>query len=158
MRTAHHRARLVKATLGTATLALTGLIVSLTPAPARAQAPAGDASKQTATQFYMAYRAAFEKAKAVEEILPYMAEKNRKQVEATPKGERVKMFEFIKMMSGAITGVKVTKEARSPDGGATLTVEGMDESDKANKKKSTGTVEVVKEGGAWKLGGESWKS
>jgi hypothetical protein len=146
MRTAHHRVRLV-----TATLVFAGLIC-LAAAPARAQAPAGNA-KQTATQFYMAYRAAFDKAKRVEDILPYMAEKNRKQVESTPAGERTKMFEFIKMM-GTLTGVKVIKEARTPDGGATLTVEGTD----SDKKKATGTVEIVKEGDAWKLGGESWKS
>src|SRR5262245_56171580 len=98
MRTAHHRVRLV-----TATLVVTGLIASLTAAPARAQAPAGDAAKQTATQFYMAYRAAFDKAKSIDDVLPYMAEKNRKQVESTPKGERAKMFELIKMM-GTLTG------------------------------------------------------
>jgi Domain of unknown function (DUF4878) len=148
MRTALPRVRLV-----TATLVLAGLMASLTGAHARAQAPAGDAAKQTATQFYMAYRAAFDKAKSIEEVLPYMAEKNRKQVESTPKAERAKMFEMIKMM-GTLTNVKVIKEARTPDGGATLTVEALD----ADKKKATGTVEVIKEGGAWKLGGESWKS
>lgn len=148
MRTAHHRARLVMATL-----ALAGLIVSLTAAPVRAQAPAGDASKQTASQFYMAYRAAFDKAKSVEDLFPYMAEKNRKEAEATPAAERKKMFQMIKMM-GALTNVKVIKEARSPDGGATLTVEGT----QSDKDKATGTIEIVKEGGAWKIGSESWKS
>ena len=148
MRTAHHRGRLV-----TATLVLAGLLVSLTAAPARAQAPAGDAAKQTATQYYMAYRVAFDKAKSVEELLPYMSAKNKKEMEATPKAERAKMFEFIKMV-GTLTDVKVIKETRTPDGGAKLSVEGID----SDKKKMTGTVDVIKEGGAWKIGGESWKS
>ncbi len=38
--------------------------------------------------------------------------------------------------------------------GATLTVDALD----PDKAKTTGTIEVVKEGTAWKLGKESWKS
>jgi hypothetical protein len=120
-----------------------------------AQAP--QAKAQTATQFYMAYRAAFDKATKIEDILPYMAEKNRKQAEATPKADRDKMFGVIKMM-GALTDLKVTKEEHSPDGGAILSAEGMAPSlsDDAKKEKQTGKITIVKEGGAWKLGEEDW--
>jgi len=116
---------------------------------ALAQQPA-----QTASQFYMKYRAAFDKAKTVDEILPYMAKENRSQVEATPAADRAKMFEMIKMMN-TLTAVKIVKEERATDGtGATLTVEGMD----TDKKKNTGKVTVVKEAGEWKVGKESWSS
>ena len=57
-------------------------------------------------------------------------------------------------MMGQLTGVKVVKEDRAPDGSATLTVEAMD----ADKKKTSGKVIIMKEGGDWKLGKESWSS
>jgi hypothetical protein len=127
------------------------LLVMLAGAATFAQQPAG--GQQTASQYYMAFRAAFDKAKTLDEVLPYMAAKNRAQVEATPAADREKMFGMIKIMN-TLTGVKVIKETRNPDGGATLTVEGVD----GDKNKSAGTVDVVKEGGAWKIGQESWKS
>lgn len=113
-----------------------------------AQAPAAG----SASEFYMKYRKVFDAAKKVEDLLPYMSAETKKQVESTPPGERGQMFEMIKMF-GAITNVKIVKEAPSPKG-ATLTVEALD----PDKAKTTGTIEVVKEGPAWKLGKESWKS
>jgi hypothetical protein len=144
MRNAH------QARLATVTLALAGVMVSLAGVATHTQAPAP--AQQTATQFYMAYRAAFDKAKSIDELFPYLSSKNREEAEATPAADRAKMFEVIKMM-GALTDVRVIKEARTADG-ATLTVEALD----SEKKKATGTVEIVKEGGAWKVGKESWKS
>jgi hypothetical protein len=126
------------------------LIVTFAATAAFAQkAPAS----QTASQFYMAYRAAFDKATKLEEILPWMASKNRAQAEATPAADRAKMFGMVKIMN-ALTDVKIVKETRTADGGATLTVTAVD----ADKKKATGTVDVIKEGGEWKIGQESWKS
>ncbi len=115
-------------------------------APVAAQAPAG----QTASQFYLEYRKVFEKAKKIEELLPMMSAETRKMVESTPPADRVQMFEIVKMM-GALTSVKITKEAKT-DKGATLTVEALD----SDKAKTTGTIEIVREGNAWKLGKESW--
>jgi hypothetical protein len=126
------------------------LLVVLSAAALNAQAPA--AAQKTATQFYMEYRAAFDKAKKIEEVLPYMAAANRKEVESTPPAERVKMFEMVKAFN-VVTNVKVLKEERTANG-ATLSVEGIDE----DKKKATGTVRIIREGGAWKLEGESWKT
>ena len=115
-----------------------------TPAPQKAQ---------TASQFYVSYRQAFDKAKKIDDLLPYMAEKNRKQVAATSAADRAQMFGMMKTM-GAITDLKVLKEDRQPDGSAVLTCEGMD----GDHKKSTGKVVIVKEGGEWKVGDESWSS
>ena len=116
--------------------------------PARGQAPA----KGSASEFYLQYRKAFDAAKSIDDVMPFMAAKNRMMVEQTPKAERADIFEMIKMM-GAITNVKIVKEASTAEG-ATLTVEAVD----ADKAKTTGTVEIVKESGAWKLGRESWSS
>lgn len=110
------------------------------------------AQTKTASQFYMDYRTAFDKATKIDDVLPYMSKQRADEVAATPADERAKMFEMIKMM-GALTEVKILKEAKTPEG-ATLTVEALD----PEKKKTTGTVKVIKEGDAWKLDGESWKS
>ena len=110
------------------------------------------AQSKTASQFYMDYRTAFDKASKIDDVLPYMSKQRADQVAATPADERAKMFEMIKMM-GAITDVMILKEAKTAEG-ATLTVEALD----PDKKKTTGTVKVIKEGGAWKLDGESWSS
>ncbi len=108
------------------------------------------AQQQTATQFYMEYRAAFAKATKIEDLLPYMAKKRVDQINETPAADRAQMFEMIRMMDDN-TEVKVLKETKTPTG-ATLAVEGTN----GSKKKSTGTATVVKEGGAWKLDGEQW--
>lgn len=114
---------------------------------------------QTATQFYVAYRAAFDKATKIDDLFPYMAAKNVKQAEATPKDDRDKMFGLMKMM-GALTDLKVLKEEHAADGSIVLTVEGFAPSfsDSAKKEKTSGKVTITKEGGAWKLLEENWKS
>jgi len=111
-----------------------------------------EAQAQTGTQFYMEYRKAFDAAKKVEDLFPYMAAKTKAEVNSTPAKERADMFELIKMM-GTVTNVKVTKETRAGEG-ATLNVDALDSEKKATK----GTITLVREGGAWKLAGESWSN
>jgi len=101
----------------------------------------------TATQFYMTYRAAFEKAQKIEELLPFLVAKNRQEVEKTPAEERVKFFMMMKMFGG-MTDVKVVKTTKTGNG-EMLAVEGT-----TDGKKQTCNVEIVNESGAWKLGGE----
>jgi hypothetical protein len=117
-------------------------------------ATAAPPATQTATQFYMAYRAAFEKATKIEDVLPYMSAENRKQVESTPAADRDKMFGMIKMMD-THTKVKVLREDRQTDGSVLL---GVSAYDTDQKQDVTAKVTIVKEGGAWKLGKESWTS
>jgi hypothetical protein len=104
---------------------------------------------QTASDFYMSYRTAFDKATAVEELLPLMSKAVRAKVEATPKEERAKMFEFLKEMS-KMSGVKIVKETKNADG-VMLTVEGVQD-----KEQRVGQIQIVKEDGKWKMGRESW--
>jgi hypothetical protein len=115
-----------------------------------ALAPPVAAQTQTASQFYLSYRAAFDKAKKIDDLFPFMVKKNIDQVNQTPPADRAKMFEMMKMM-GALTEVKVVKETKTATG-ATLDVTALD----PDKKPTKGSVEIVKEGAAWKLGGESW--
>jgi hypothetical protein len=121
------------------------LLVSLVAQPAPAQT-------ETASQFYMRYRTAFDVAKKIEDLTPFLSKKSLDMVNATPAAERPKFFEMMKMM-GSITDVKILKETKTADG-AMLAVEAMD----PDKKKTNGKVEIVKEGGDWKLGSENWSS
>ena len=113
---------------------------------------AAQTPKQTATEFYTAYRAAFQKAKAIEDLAPLQSKEIKAEIESTPAAERPKMFEFVKEMSKSMTNVKVVKETKTPEG-VTLTVEAMD-----GTEKMTGQVKVVNEGGTWKMGRESWSN
>jgi len=132
------------------------LAVALLASAALAQAQ--PAKPQTASQFYLAYRAAFDKAAKIEDLYPFLAAKNLKQAQDTPKADRDKMFQVMKLM-GSLSDVKVTKEEPTADGGAVLTAEGLgtDLGDETKKVKQTGKITVIKEGGAWKVGEENWK-
>ena len=121
-------------------------IVLFATASLLAQAPT-----QSASDFYMQYRKAFDAAKKIDDVLPFMSADTTKQIMATPPAERGQMFEMIKMM-GALTNVKITKETRTATG-ATLTVTALD----SDKKNTTGTIDIVQENGKWKIGQESWK-
>jgi len=104
------------------------------------------------SDFYLQYRKAFDAAKKIEDVLPFMSADTTKQIQATPPAERGQMFEMIKMM-GALTNVKITKETKTANG-ATLTVNAID----SDKKPTVGTIDIVQESGKWKLGKESWSS
>jgi Domain of unknown function (DUF4878) len=106
----------------------------------------------SASDFYLQYRKAFDAAKKIEDVLPFMSAETTKQIQATPPAERGQMFEMIKMM-GVLTNVEITKETRSANG-ATLTVTALD----SDKKNTTGTIDIVKENNAWKIGRESWST
>jgi hypothetical protein len=128
-----------------ASLVASFLFLSLVAQPALAQT-------ETASQFYMRYRAAFDQAKKIEDLTPFLSKKSLDMINSTPAAERPKFFEMMKMM-GSITDVKILKETKTADG-AMLAVEAMD----PDKKKTNGKVEVVKEGSDWKLGSENWSS
>jgi Domain of unknown function (DUF4878) len=110
------------------------------------------AAAASASDFYLQYRKAFDAAKKIEDVLPFMSADMTKQIQATPPAQRGEMFDMIKMM-GTLTNVKIVKETRTGNG-ATLTVNALD----SDKKNTVGTIDIVKENGAWKLGKESWSS
>ena len=113
-----------------------------------APALAGAEQAQSGTEFYQAYRKAFAKAQKMEDLLPMMAANRRAQMEKTPADERTMMWGMLKEMTAAQGDVKVLKETPTASG-AELAVQAKD---------GVGTVTLVKEGGAWKLDKESWKS
>ncbi len=117
--------------------------------PAAAQ-PA--AAYKNGSEFYLAYRVAFDKAISIDELLPWVAKGRAAQIAKAPPGERKEAFEMIKMFDDR-TNVRVIKETPSA-AGAELQVEGISAE---SKGKATGVIMLVKEGSAWKIERESWK-
>ena len=78
----------VRATVGLALAAVVAL--SLGAVTAQAQKP------QSGTEFYLAYKAAFDKATKIEDIYPFMAASRLAEMKATPAEDRKMMFEMIK--------------------------------------------------------------
>jgi hypothetical protein len=134
------------------------LLTSVAWPHAQGTRPAPSApSPQTASQFYLEYRAAFDRAKKLEDILPFMTAQKRQQAEAMPAVVRDLGLESMKATK-AVTGVKILKEESTPTG-VTLTVEGVRPTQRKTGVATIakGTVTIVKEGGAWKIATESWR-
>lgn len=129
-----------------AVAAMLALAVSL---PAFAQ-PA--AAYKNGGEFYLAYRVAFEKAKSIDELLPWIANVRREQIANAPAQEKKDGFEMIKTFD-TYRDIKVVSEKPTANG-AELQVEAV--SGEA-RQKATGNISLVKEGGAWKIDTESWQ-
>ena len=104
------------------------------------------------TKFFMDYRAAFQKANAVEELFPFMSQEKISLVEKTPKADRIQMFELMKMMD--MKDVKVTKETKTATG---YTLEATGDGGMGGGP-SKGIITIVRENGKQKLDEESWKN
>ena len=109
-------------------------------------------AQTTASEFYLQYHKALMSAKKIDDIFPFVSEKTKKQMLATPADQRSMMFEMMQEMS-MMSGLKVVKETRT-DTGATVTVEGVGD----DKSKSTGTITLVTENGGFKIDRESWST
>ena len=108
--------------------------------------PTGEGAK-----FYAEYRAAFAKAKAIEDVLPYLSKGQVEMGDKTPKEDRTKMFGLMKAMD--VKDVKVGKESKT-DTGYVLEAVGKGVLSPGDAK---GTINIVREGGKLKLDKESWK-
>ena len=109
-------------------------------------------AQASASDFYLQYHKALMSAKKIDDIFPFVSEKTKKQMLATPADQRGMMFEMMQEMS-KLASLKVTKETRT-DTGATLTVQGTGD----DKTTSTGTITLVTENGGFKLDRESWST
>ena len=103
---------------------------------------------KTPSQTYMEYYAALQKAKKIDDILPFMTAARRKEAASMPADMKDGMIGMIQEM-GIQPGFKIVKEDKTATG-ATLMLEG----DKS-KAKTNVTVTMVREAGAWKIEKES---
>ncbi len=112
---------------------------------------AGAQAAGEGAKFYAEYRAAFAKAKAIEDVLPFLSKKRIEMVDQTPREDRPKMFGLMKAMD--VQDVKVLKESKT-DTGYVLDAVGKGGMGPGEAK---GTITIVREGGKLKLDRESWK-
>lgn len=113
---------------------------------------AAQGAAQTATEYYLAYRAALAAATSIDDLKPWHSRATRAKMDATPRDEAAMMFDIVKLLSD-VTDLKVVRETTT-ETGVTLFVEAVD----AEKAKATGEVFLVREDGGWKLERERWKS
>jgi hypothetical protein len=102
------------------------------------------------SEAFMRYHQAFDQAKTVEEILPYMAREPRAKIEATDPKERARDFEILKMLQ-EVVDVEVVKEDVAGDK-ATLEAKGI----AGSGGTSRGTITLVREPEGWKVQKEKW--
>ena len=133
--------------LGAALLLATALLSAATPARA-----AGDAAKSDQAKVYAAWVKAVKSGdvaawkKVVPADAPPQLEAQAKEMKKTPK----EILEFLGSMSpdeSTVTGLKVDGTK------ATLSITGKT---KGEPKPSYGKVQMIQEGGAWKVGQQSW--
>lgn len=117
-----------------------------------AQGNASGADATSATSFYMQYRTAWNEAKSMDTVFPYLVKQVRTEYDATPQPQRQPMFDAMKT-AGALRDVKVVRETKKGDAFALdLTATTRD------NKPAKGVAEIVIEDGAMKVKSEHWTS
>jgi hypothetical protein len=106
------------------------------------------APAKTPTQSYLDFHLALDKAKTLDEVLPYLSAAYRGMLESQPKSERAVWLGRLKDTSNG-KDLKITKETIKGD---SCTLEATATSARGNAMK--GKISLVKEGGAWKLDDE----
>jgi hypothetical protein len=114
--------------------------------------PASPPGAETATQFYLRYRAAVAKATTVEEVEKFWRADLVKEFNAAPPDQRAELA-GIQRAYAMVTDVSVTGETAGATG-ATVTMTGTN----PDHQKVTGTAYLIKEDGSWKVfGPERWQ-
>ena len=123
-----------------------GATVFLASLAARAIA----AEPKTATQTYLDYHAALQKAAKLEDVMPYLSAEYRAMLESQPKKDAALWLGRLRQGT-PVKDLKVTKETVA---GNTCTLDGTGTSERGNA--IHGKIHLVKEGGAWKIDEEAW--
>jgi len=117
---------------------------------------AGDDEKKPG-EVYIEYRAVMEKAENLDEVTPYFCKERLEEVKATPAEEAAMMWEFMQIMMGGVSDLKVLDETWDGEDKVVLQMEGV-QTQEGETSKLTGEVTMLKEDGAWKIGKEKFKS
>ena len=121
------------------------LIMCVVSPPARAQA-------KSPTEAYLAFVAAAQKAKSLDEIVPHLSKDYRAMLSAQANDQKPVWLQRLKD-SADMLDIKITKETVSGD---KCTLEGTAKSKKDLPLK--GKVFLVKEDGGWKLDEQGWST
>jgi len=129
---------------------VTIVLVSTLCAPCLGQTQA-QPSLEAPMQFYVRYRAAVEKALSVDQIVAFWSDGQAKAFKAAPPDERMSLDE-LKKAYARLTRVGIVRELVKADS-ATLILEAVS----GDGKPITGSAQLVKENGSWKLAApERW--
>jgi hypothetical protein len=130
-------------------------VVFMCAAPIYSSATAAEIqSTESASEFYMRWRSTVLSAKTVDELAAFWDADTLEQFKMEPEPAKSDTLPMMKRFYQQQNDVKVVKETATPHG-ATLSLEAVD----PEKKPLVGTVNVVKENGAWKMTNavERWK-
>ncbi len=108
---------------------------------------------ESGTEFYLRYRRTAIAATSVDEVLAFWSSELLHEFKMEPEDARAGTLDMVKRMEASLGDVRVVQETATPNG-ATLSLEAIG----PDKKPRSGTIELVKENGAWKLvEAEQWK-
>ena len=134
---------------------LLAVIVFMCAAPIYSSATAAEVqATETASAFYMRWRSTVLSAKSVDELATFLDADTLEQFKMEPEPAKSETLPMMKRLYQQKNDVRVVKETPTPHG-ATLSLEAVD----SEKGPLVGTVDVVKENGAWKISNavERWK-
>jgi hypothetical protein len=108
--------------------------------------------KETASQFYLRYRAFVPTATTIQQVVEFWSSDQRQDFHAAPADQRPDLA-FVKSLFATTTNVTVVKESATANF-ATLDVQGV-----RDGKPVTATIDLVREKEAWKIasGPERWQ-
>ena len=101
---------------------------------------------ESGTEFYVRYRKTALAAKSVDEILAFWSRELLHEFKMEPEDARAGTLDMVKQMEASLGDVRIVRETATATG-ATLHLEAIG----PDKKAKSGTIELVKENGAWKL-------
>jgi hypothetical protein len=110
-------------------------------------------SDSTASARYLEYKAAVDKSSSLDDLVPFMTAEVAQRSARAPASIREGAWGSLKSVSGLLSRIVVVKETVAGDT-ARLQVKGI--SAPGGDKPTTGTVEMVREGGQWKMRAETW--
>ncbi len=105
-------------------------------------------------KFYDSYVKTTKKAKSLDELKPYLSEKNLSQMGEITKEDEALFLELMKDMRESMKRKSITSKIEGNK--AILTVEAIDTSDE--NATITGIITLVKENGQWKMDNEDFTS
>jgi hypothetical protein len=133
-------------------MAVSLLVILGTSIPA-AIAERQSSKPETASQYYLRFRTTALNAKSIDEITAFWSAALMHEFNLMPDADKPATLEMVKRIEAMTTDVKVVKETTTP-AGATLTLEGIG----PDKSPMVGSVDLVKENGAWKIAEqETWR-
>jgi hypothetical protein len=124
-------------------------LVSLIGAVAAAPAPSPGAGQR-----YLEYKAAAERSKSIDDLIPFMTKEEAERTRNASDHVKENTWGSLRGTGGLLSRFKVVEE--TPQGAVTkLDVTATDAA--GGDKTTRGTVEMVLEDGEWKVRRESWK-